>query len=182
MELALLETSQSVSRSDFDSFFQEEQHYISGLVKEPPETTMQIEYVQALDRFYLATYVIPADPKQVLTIYIYRSKLHDIRESLAKKQLRLQKLDAKPTQEQLREKNWAEKRDIALQTVVSLESRLGITERWDPQMEEFKATMKLLNDRALNLAIDNVERLMVQRFMEQDKLGVASLCESRQCA
>jgi predicted Zn-dependent protease len=70
MELALLETSQSVSRSDFDSFFQEEQHYISGLVKEPPETTMQIEYVQALDRFYLATYVIPADPKQVLMIYL----------------------------------------------------------------------------------------------------------------
>jgi hypothetical protein len=45
-------------------------------------------------------------------------------------------------------------------------------------MEEFKAMMKLLNDRALNSAIDNVERLMVQRFMEQDKLGVASLCES----
>jgi hypothetical protein len=65
----------------------------------------------------------------------------------------------------------------ALVVVVDLETHLGISDRWLEGSDEYKAVFKDVIDRKLINAIDNVERLMVQRLMEQDKLRVGSLCK-----
>lgn len=51
--------------------------------------------------------------------------------------------------------------------------------RWLPDSEIYKATQKLLVERSYTRAVDNLERLVVQRLFELTKLGmngVGKLC------
>jgi hypothetical protein len=44
--------------------------------------------------------------------------------------------------------------------------------RWLPNSEIYKATQKLLVERSYRRAVDNLERLVVQRLFELTKLGM----------
>ena len=57
-----------------------------------------------------------------------------------------------------------------------MEDEFGI-ERWTKECEEYKSAMTLINERRYRKALDNLERLMVQRLFELTKLGMSGLGE-----
>ena len=80
-------------------------------------------------------------------------------------------------QEQQRLSTHVKKLNIFLDLLASYKAQLGIVERWTPHDQAYLGAKAQESAQKLNKAIDTVERLMIQRFMEQDKLGVAGLCE-----
>ena len=53
-----VEISTGCSRQDFPRFLQEELIYLNGLQADPRELTVQIEYANALKRYYKTKYVL----------------------------------------------------------------------------------------------------------------------------
>ena len=49
---------------------------------------------------------------------------------------------------------------------------------WLPDSDSYKATQKLLVERSYRRAVDNLERLIVQRLFELTKLGMNGVGES----
>jgi hypothetical protein len=56
--------------------------------------------------------------------------------------------------------------------VTRYEEEHGIDVRWVPDSDIYKETQKLLVERSYRQAIDNLERLVVQRLFELTKLGM----------
>lgn len=52
-----------------------------------------------------------------------------------------------------------------------------ITERWTPNMQEYKDAKILMSQRTYCRAIDELERLVVQRLFEMTKLGMSGVGE-----
>ncbi len=59
-----------------------------------------------------------------------------------------------------------------------MEEDLGIL-RWTKECMEYKEAFKLLNERRYRKALDNLERVMVQRLFELTKLGMSGLGEKQ---
>jgi hypothetical protein len=55
------------------------------------------------------------------------------------------------------------------------EEEHSLQERWVPDSEIYKETQKLLVERSYRRAVDNLERLVVQRLFELTKLGMNSV-------
>jgi hypothetical protein len=70
-----------------------------------------------------------------------------------------------------------EETERALSSVIALEAQMDICERWTQDSEQYLTVQKDLVNQKLNDAIDTLEHLMIQRFVEQDKLRVGSLCK-----
>lgn len=58
-------------------------------------------------------------------------------------------------------------------SVLAFEAKLGITERWTEDSDEWKAADKTLAEQAYQRAIDNLEGLVVGRLFELSKLNRA---------
>lgn len=58
--------------------------------------------------------------------------------------------------------------------LVLLEEDMGIV-RWTKECDEYKTALSLLTERRYRKALDNLERLMVQRLFELTKLGMSGL-------
>ena len=52
------------------------------------------------------------------------------------------------------------------------EEEHAIDTRWLPDSDSYKATQKLLVEQSYRRAVDNLERLVVQRLFELTKLGM----------
>jgi hypothetical protein len=59
-----------------------------------------------------------------------------------------------------------------------IEEALGIETCWMPDSKEYKEAVVLLNQRKYRRALDNLERLVVQRLFELMKLGMSGVGKS----
>jgi len=73
---------------------------------------------------------------------------------------------------------YAERRNILLREVNSMEVKMGITNRWQPSSPEYIDTLKYMSTRTYHRALDNLQRLVVQRLFELHKLNLAQTGES----
>jgi len=64
------------------------------------------------------------------------------------------------------------------QRTVQLENQLEVRDRWDPSSEEYKAVRQGLAQRQYRSALDELERLVVQRLFELAKLNISGTGES----
>lgn len=62
--------------------------------------------------------------------------------------------------------------------LIRFEEEHNIAERWTPRSPEYIDTSKLLSERTYRRAVDNLERLVVQRLLELTKLGMNGVGES----
>jgi hypothetical protein len=58
------------------------------------------------------------------------------------------------------------------------EEEHAIDTRWLPDSDSYKATQTLLVERSYRQAVDNLERLVVQRLFELTKLGMNGVGKS----
>lgn len=56
--------------------------------------------------------------------------------------------------------------------VHGLEVTMGIKSRWQPQDKEYVETLKYYRERQYQRALDNLQRLVVQRLFELQKLNL----------
>ena len=68
-----------------------------------------------------------------------------------------------------------ERFDTAHMRVALIEEELEIEKRWSPGDAEYKSTAEDLHLRKYCLALDNLERLVIQHMFELTKLGMSSL-------
>ncbi len=68
--------------------------------------------------------------------------------------------------------------------LLQIEDEMDIEGRWHPGCAEYKEGAKVLVERRYRRAIDNLERLIVQRLFELSKLGMGGLgmCPFVSCA
>ncbi len=59
--------------------------------------------------------------------------------------------------------------------VQTLEDQLGIEDRWSAGSKEYDSAFEELTMRKYRLALDKLERLVVQRLLELSKLGMSGL-------
>ena len=69
---------------------------------------------------------------------------------------------------------WKKLEDAESHTV-ALESRLSIEERWTSDHPDYRAAMSEMTMRRYRLALDKLERLVVQRLLELSKLGMGGV-------
>ncbi|TFY68930.1 hypothetical protein EVJ58_g720 [Rhodofomes roseus] len=79
---------------------------------------------------------------------------------------RTQKIEAK--------RLYAEERQrVLLGDLVTMEARMEIKARWQPSDEEYIKTVKYIGERKYQRALDNLQRLVVQRLFELHKLNLS---------
>jgi hypothetical protein len=54
-----------------------------------------------------------------------------------------------------------------------MEVSMGITTRWEPSSQEYLETLKYMSMRDYHLALDNLQRLVIQQLFELHKLNLA---------
>ena len=67
----------------------------------------------------------------------------------------------------------AEQHESVLYRVIELEVRLGIAHRWQPTTPEYVETTKYMATRNYHRALDNLQRLVILRLFELQKLNLA---------
>lgn len=67
----------------------------------------------------------------------------------------------------------SERRNNILQEVIAMEVKMGIETRWHPQCEEYRSTVKYISMRKYHRALDNLQRLVVQRLSELHKMNLS---------
>lgn len=66
-----------------------------------------------------------------------------------------------------------EKQSLAMSRINDLEDLLNVSERWGPNSPKYLETVKYMGERKFRLALDHLERLVVQRLFELEKTQIA---------
>ncbi|KAG1885372.1 hypothetical protein F4604DRAFT_1878101 [Suillus subluteus] len=67
----------------------------------------------------------------------------------------------------------AERLDTLQREVVALEVKMGVAHRWQPTSPEYQETMKYMATHTYQRALDNLQRLVVQRLFKLQKLNIS---------
>ncbi|KAI0366036.1 hypothetical protein BV20DRAFT_1056040 [Pilatotrama ljubarskyi] len=160
-KLEIYERDLKTTAEDYERYYREECEYLRGLKSEPPEVSLKFEYVQALQELEQAGI---AD-RAIVEKYKSRDILL-LTEQITKRQynrIEKQYVNAQTAFIQAEEK------------VRRLEDVLDLDARWLPTSAEYKAVSAEVSLREYRSALDNLERLVVQRMFELKKLGMNGL-------
>ena len=69
----------------------------------------------------------------------------------------------------------AEKVDILLREVNAMEVKLNINRRWTVTSPEYISTIKYVQERKYQRALDRLQRLVVQRLFELHRLNLSGI-------
>lgn len=150
----MLNKQDLITNGTYASYLKDEAEHLNNLRLEPLAEQSRFNYVAALENLWAAQLALDA-----------ASTKHRARPSLNGPLF--QKLPA-PVSRALFEFNEAQ--GVAM----ALEKNLEIAERWTANSEEYKEARKWANMRKYRLALDKLERLMVQRLFELQKANLVS--------
>ncbi|KAI0359107.1 hypothetical protein OH77DRAFT_1136710 [Trametes cingulata] len=149
------------SDADYERYLVEERDYLQSLQSEPPELAQKMEYMEALDNLEKARL------KDKAAVELFKKlDFLIVTESLTPPDVRKVRRDYRSAQVRVQQ---------AEEEVRRLEELLEIEERWLPHSPEYKAMQDELACRKYRRALDKLERLVVQRLFELDKLGMSGV-------
>ena len=76
---------------------------------------------------------------------------------------------------QTRARTAFERWDLCAKRVLDIEDELGIVDRWQTSSPEYLAAARDHSERRYLIALDNLERLVVQRMLELTRLGMSGI-------
>ncbi|TFK59430.1 hypothetical protein BDN72DRAFT_905854 [Pluteus cervinus] len=158
--LATLEDEFS-KKYNYDELLQEEKAYLISLQTEPPEYLQDIEYLERLIK--LQDYKIAADEANKERLDLDRKVIY-----LGLSGNKITTIKARATATFTWWTEFHEK-------VCAYEEQNNIETRWTPDSVEWVKTSKYMTERKYHLAVDNLERLYVQRMLELTKLGLSGI-------
>ena len=71
-----------------------------------------------------------------------------------------------------------ELRDNCIKQIVEMEVNMGIDRRWDPSFPEYQETLGYLTTRTYQRALEELQRLVIQRLFELHKMNISATGES----
>lgn len=139
------------SEAVFKTWLKEEATYLAGLSKEPEEDTLAVAYVLALEELWKAETELATQTKSVASPVV-TSK--DPEKRTVHRTYRAA----------------CEKVERCMEVVNNLEAELDVVgPRWTRESPKYKEAAKFASERKYRLALDRIERLLVQRIFELQK-------------
>ncbi|RDB30732.1 hypothetical protein Hypma_005887 [Hypsizygus marmoreus] len=156
----------SLDETTIKSFIDDERQYFEGLGKEPEDDLHAIAYVELLEelRTIEAKYEDASSLFRTQTPQDY----HFLSPELSYSQGLSETRRADTARRHLSE--W---QDTILQEVIQLEVRMNIETRWTPTSSEYQKTAQYMVNRKYEKALDNLQRLVIQRLFELHKLNLS---------
>lgn len=71
-----------------------------------------------------------------------------------------------------------ELRESCLKEIIAIEVNMGIEKRWDPSSPEYLETLGYLSTRTYQRALEELQRLVIQRLFELHKMNISATGES----
>ncbi|KAI0782170.1 hypothetical protein C8Q75DRAFT_795935 [Abortiporus biennis] len=163
-------SSLNITDADIEQWEQNEKSFFSALGKEDPADVWAITYVESLQELYklqaqridATTAFIASTPSD----YSFNSSNPRAPPSYAANASATAKLERK-------RRAAKEQHDRILLEVVDMEMKMGISERWTPSSDEYKATTTYLTERRYHRALEKLQKLVVQRMFELHKLNLS---------
>ncbi|OBZ74357.1 hypothetical protein A0H81_05684 [Grifola frondosa] len=146
------------SDDDYEDYLRQECAYLLALKAEPPELLRKVDYMAALG--HLEATGTDACTSETAFKALNNPNLNNCMDEKEARKIR----NAYHTL-------W-KRYQLRKEEVIRLEDELEIVDRWLPGMPEFEEMIVELRQRDYCLALDNLERLVVQRLLELTKLGM----------
>jgi hypothetical protein len=67
----------------------------------------------------------------------------------------------------------AQRRSELLEEIVTMEVKMGIDNPWQPSDSHYIDTMKYMADRKYHQTLDHLQKLVIQRLFELNRLNLA---------
>ncbi|TDL13895.1 hypothetical protein BD410DRAFT_696918, partial [Rickenella mellea] len=150
-ELDQFQKKLGITSDDFKKYFESERQYLRSLKQEPPEETLRYDYVEALEDL--------ARRRQEWNnarIVVNRLTYGPVQAGHQQASIQAGRLMCSAL---------TKLQDAETHTTL-LENRLLLQERWKPGDDEYEKTKCAMADRAYAKALDELERLVVQRLFE----------------
>ncbi|KIJ27126.1 hypothetical protein M422DRAFT_215978 [Sphaerobolus stellatus SS14] len=161
--ITIVKEKNSITDNDLDRYLEEECHYLESLTNPRECNELEVAYVEALEALEDAEKLVN-DVKNN-----YNSKYNAI--IIAKGPQEAARLLANLSRQRTLALN---KYDKHLEHITDLENQLEITARWGAQHPKRLAVVEWMTKREYHAALDNLERLVVQRLFELTKLNMSS--------
>ncbi|CDO77993.1 hypothetical protein BN946_scf184711.g3 [Trametes cinnabarina] len=160
-ELAIYARDLKTTPADYERYLEEERAYLRSLKAEPAEVPLKCEYIEALKKLEDAHVkdMVAVDTYKKLDYLIVKEGIDGKRIAAIRREYRLAKTRV----------------DHAEEKAARLEELLNVDQRWLPASAEYKAAVVELGLRKYRRALDNLERLVVQRLLELKKMGMNNI-------
>ncbi|TEB39060.1 hypothetical protein FA13DRAFT_1619949 [Coprinellus micaceus] len=155
-----------VTRSDLDAWQIEQGEYFSTLGKEPEEDIHKIAYVELLQELESAKTAASSKTANFLNI---------VPEDWGASQQTYTSNMSKTRKAEMLRKNTRLRVTNLEKEAVEMELKLGVTSRWDSTVPEYVETVKYMVNRQYHRALDDLQRLVVQRLFELHRLGLSRI-------
>ncbi|THG94779.1 hypothetical protein EW026_g6755 [Hermanssonia centrifuga] len=156
-DLEVLSMTLGTTAKDYEQDIINERTYLQALKSEPAEVSLQLDYLELLQD------LDEARRRASVASVAFQNLKHDIQSKSLK--------GAAITAVKNRYRNSWSKFERTEERVQTLEDQLGIEDRWSPGLREYDSAFEELTMRKYRLALDKLERLVVQRLLELSKLG-----------
>ena len=182
--------SLGVTDKDLDSWKIEEEEYFLTLGDEPDGTARAIAYVELLQKLRQLKYVCWSHLNHVPDIFpssrLEKANTHfivvtpDDYRTVAPTSSEPYAHDRSTTQKRETERRLAiELRENCLEQIIKMEVSMGIDRRWDQSTPEYLETLGYLSTRRYQRALEELQRLVIQRLFELHKMNISATGQSR---
>ena len=187
-QLAALAARLKTTDHDYESYLKAEHEHLQSLKSEPVEVQRAVDYMELLVKLQDLKYVPWIFEISLIGIIQLRSESDEANVEFKKLDFNIihngytqKEIAAVRTRYRTTFTRWAAKEE----ELSHYEEEHSIDMCWLPDSDSYKATQTLLVERSYRRAVDNLERLVVQRLFELTKLGMngvgKSVCYSSFC-
>ncbi|KIK34196.1 hypothetical protein CY34DRAFT_98437 [Suillus luteus UH-Slu-Lm8-n1] len=151
---------------DFDSWIDEELQYLVTVGSEPQHDALTVEYVDALEKLAKYENAFNSSRQDQFVSYNQSSFTPNSDLSISASQATKQGHAARRAAEC--------RLQVQINVVEDLEIRLGVSERWTPDHEEYVKALEYSRRWHFVRAVEELESLVVQRLFELSKANLTS--------
>ncbi|KAJ8456302.1 hypothetical protein ONZ45_g18777 [Pleurotus djamor] len=157
----------SITFADLSAWREEQTTYFATLGQEQPENVLAIEYVELLLQLRDLGNKLQAASSSFISVS-FASYTSSQSGSLAYGK------DLSATRKAETERRYSrEQYQTTLRDVIEMEVKMGIERRWEPMDKEFQETLKYMRTRRYHRALENLQKLVIQRLFELQKMNLA---------
>ncbi|KAF6756492.1 hypothetical protein DFP72DRAFT_1066840 [Ephemerocybe angulata] len=156
------------TRGNLDTWQSEQAQYFATLGREPEEDIHKVAYVELLKELEVAEKVATGKTSNFLNLVADDWDPSGGGQTYESETSRTRRIET--------DRKHARNKVNSLQhELVAMELKLGITTRWHSGMSDYQDTVQYIYKRRYRKALDELERLVVQRLFELHRLGLSGI-------
>ena len=174
-QLAALAARLNTTDDDYENYLMAEREHLQSLKSEPAEVQQAVDYMELLKKVQDLKYVLHI--LELSMTLIIQLRTESDRAKVSYNNLDFNIVNNGYTRKEIaavctRYRTTFTRWQVKEEELIRYEEEHSIDVRWAPNSEIYKETQKLLVEWSYRLAIDNLERLVVQQLFELTKLGM----------